>query len=65
MARKVGQIIARGDVCKWETLSIVRAVPILLGGIQTNLQQRYRLVGVGWSNFREPEGAVLQPDLID
>jgi DNA polymerase IV len=27
-------------------------------------QQRYRLVGVGLSNFREPEGATAQPELF-
>jgi DNA polymerase-4 len=27
-------------------------------------QQRYRLVGVGLSNFREPEGTAAQPDLF-
>jgi DNA polymerase-4 len=28
-------------------------------------QQRYRLVGVGRSNFREPEGTVAQPVLFE
>src|SRR6201997_757093 len=28
-------------------------------------QQRYRLVGVGLSNFREPEGATAQPELFE
>ena len=27
-------------------------------------QQRYRLVGVGLSNFRKPEGSAAQPDLF-
>jgi DNA polymerase-4 len=27
-------------------------------------QQRYRLVGVGLSNFPEPEDAAAQPDLL-
>jgi DNA polymerase-4 len=33
--------------------------------VQANPQQRYRLVGVGLSNFREPEGAKMQPDLFE
>ncbi|MGA2644430.1 MAG: hypothetical protein ABSF15_06930 [Candidatus Sulfotelmatobacter sp.] len=28
-------------------------------------QQRYRLVGVGLSNFREPEETVAQPALFE
>lgn len=28
-------------------------------------QQRYRLVGVGWSNFREPEETAAQPALFE
>jgi DNA polymerase-4 len=28
-------------------------------------QQRYRLVGVGLSNFREPEGTTAQPVLFE
>jgi DNA polymerase-4 len=27
-------------------------------------EQRYRLVGVGWSNFRDPQTTVAQPDLF-
>jgi DNA polymerase-4 len=33
---------------------------------QVNLgaEQRYRLIGVGFSNFREPEDAARQPGLF-
>src|SRR6266478_5122758 len=33
-------------------------------GVDLSPQQRYRLVGVGLSNFREPEGGAAQPDLF-
>ena len=32
--------------------------------VDLSSQQRYRLVGVGLSNFREPEGTTAQPDLF-
>ena len=32
--------------------------------VNLSLQQRYRLVGVGLSNFREPEDVTTQPDLF-
>ena len=34
-------------------------------GVDLGPQQRYRLVGVGLSNFREPEGAATQPPLFE
>jgi DNA polymerase-4 len=33
-------------------------------GVDLSPQQRYRLVGVGLSNFREPDGGAAQPDLF-
>jgi len=33
--------------------------------VQTNPQQRYRLLGVGLSNFKEPKDAAVQPYLFD
>jgi DNA polymerase-4 len=32
--------------------------------VELSPQQRYRLVGVGLSNFRESEGTAAQPDLF-
>jgi DNA polymerase-4 len=36
----------------------------LRGHVDLGSQQRYRLVGVGLSNLREPEGATAQPELF-
>jgi DNA polymerase-4 len=33
--------------------------------VQKSPQQRYRLLGVGLSNFKEPRNVVVQPDLFD
>ena len=33
--------------------------------VDLGLEQRYRLVGVGLSNFREPEGTTAQPVLFE
>jgi DNA polymerase-4 len=32
--------------------------------VNLSRQQRYRLAGVGLSNFREPEDFITQPDLF-
>jgi len=44
---------------------LIQIVLKLRERVDLDMQQRYRLVGVGLSNFREPEGAAAQPVLFE